>query len=595
MKNNRTNNIVLFFIVFFLFIIHCSYYYPFFADDSLISLRYVQRFIEGKGLTWNDGENVEGYSNFLWVIAISVLGKAGVDLIVATRLLGLFCATLIIGFIILLTRKSKLSSKWIGLIFLVGTASFPIWTIGGLEQPFVILLLLINIISVFRMIDLPLDRKFIVTLALSNALLAINRPDGILFTAISVFFLAYSYYLSNNLRFLRNLLLPTILPIIFYLGLLGFRYSYYGELVPNTALIKAKFSLHHLKGGFFYLVKFIISTNIFFLLAVYLLYKMIFIKKDVKMLYLGIIAVAWTLYIISVGGDIFPGFRHLEILVLIISLILIKGLDDGIIKFNFIKSRISKWIFINLLLISYIVFQSFLGYNHAAKKERWEFTGMEAGTILKNSFPEKTLVGVTEAGSIPYTSQLPTIDMLGLNDHYLPRHPPKNFGNGMLAHELGDANYILNIRKPDILLFNMGANGSMYHFAHQMFESEKFQNTYIAVCLSYPNTDYPFTIFLNKYGENIGIVYDEHLIKIPYYLISKNSGLTVRDLKIRPSILKSEKITLKNPRNKKWKLIENQNYKGEITYNPELITLEITPSRETLASDLVLIEDLSSK
>ena len=52
---------------------HASYYYPFISDDSLISLRYAQRLVEGKGLTWTAGHPVEGYSNLLWVLLNALL------------------------------------------------------------------------------------------------------------------------------------------------------------------------------------------------------------------------------------------------------------------------------------------------------------------------------------------------------------------------------------------------------------------------------------------------------------------------------------------------------------------------------------------
>src|SRR5262245_36057654 len=52
---------------------NASYYYPFLADDALISLRYVQRFLHGLGLTWTDGRPVEGYSNFLWMMLAAAL------------------------------------------------------------------------------------------------------------------------------------------------------------------------------------------------------------------------------------------------------------------------------------------------------------------------------------------------------------------------------------------------------------------------------------------------------------------------------------------------------------------------------------------
>jgi hypothetical protein len=58
------------------------------ADDALISLRYARRFLDGRGLTWNDGEWVEGYSNLGWILLTSLLGRTGLDLILVVRILG---------------------------------------------------------------------------------------------------------------------------------------------------------------------------------------------------------------------------------------------------------------------------------------------------------------------------------------------------------------------------------------------------------------------------------------------------------------------------------------------------------------------------
>ena len=51
----------------------CTYYYPFFSDDAFISLRYAERLVEGHGLTWSDGDRVEGYSDLLWVLLLALV------------------------------------------------------------------------------------------------------------------------------------------------------------------------------------------------------------------------------------------------------------------------------------------------------------------------------------------------------------------------------------------------------------------------------------------------------------------------------------------------------------------------------------------
>src|SRR4051812_5043075 len=81
-------------------LLHIAHFYPYVVDDAFISLRYAERFIHGQGLTWNDGERVEGYSNLLWILLVSGLGVLGMDLVDATLLLGILCslATLLVIF-----------------------------------------------------------------------------------------------------------------------------------------------------------------------------------------------------------------------------------------------------------------------------------------------------------------------------------------------------------------------------------------------------------------------------------------------------------------------------------------------------------------
>jgi hypothetical protein len=70
-------------------VVHARRYLPFFSDDAFISLRYARRFLDGDGLTWTEGDRVEGYSNLLWILLCSGIGFLGSGLIAAARGLGL--------------------------------------------------------------------------------------------------------------------------------------------------------------------------------------------------------------------------------------------------------------------------------------------------------------------------------------------------------------------------------------------------------------------------------------------------------------------------------------------------------------------------
>ena len=58
-------------------VIFCCFvnYSWFICDDAFISFRYVRNFIDGYGLAFNEGEFVEGYSNFLWVLELAAIWK----------------------------------------------------------------------------------------------------------------------------------------------------------------------------------------------------------------------------------------------------------------------------------------------------------------------------------------------------------------------------------------------------------------------------------------------------------------------------------------------------------------------------------------
>jgi hypothetical protein len=74
-------------------LLHAWYYYPFVADDSFISYRYIDRFLEGKGLTWNDDKPVEGYSNLLWVLLLALIQKVThAELWIIAMVVGLACS-----------------------------------------------------------------------------------------------------------------------------------------------------------------------------------------------------------------------------------------------------------------------------------------------------------------------------------------------------------------------------------------------------------------------------------------------------------------------------------------------------------------------
>jgi hypothetical protein len=68
-------------------------------DDAYITFRYARHLAEGYGLgAWNrTGEPVEGYSSLLWTLLLAGAARLGVDIRLASKVLGAAAALVVIA------------------------------------------------------------------------------------------------------------------------------------------------------------------------------------------------------------------------------------------------------------------------------------------------------------------------------------------------------------------------------------------------------------------------------------------------------------------------------------------------------------------
>ena len=462
---------------------HALRYYPFISDDALISLRYSDRLVAGDGLTWTDGERVEGYSNLLWVLACALLGALGLDLIDATRLLGLLGMGSAIVAIIHLYKPDSLASTppcAVATMAMGLSGTIAVWTIGGLEQPFVVGLLAWAIVCLVRLVERGYRQlSLAVWSGLLLGLLCWTRPDGPIF--VVTFFLVL--LLVARLR--RKAWLPACIvagiPLGFFSMQLGFRLIYYGDWVPNTAHIKAEFSPRRLSEGLQYVRGALAEHGGLTIMALCAMAVRGFVGEQRwrVLLYTSLLLV-WLLYLALIGGDIFPAYRHLAAPVLLMALLT----TDLLWSLSRLPRRWPVW----AATVIALPLLAFLGWkqisdskqNERAIKERWEWAAEDVGQALHTAFGEQqALIAVDSAGCIPYFSRLPSVDMLGLNDRYLATHPPPNFGKGKLGHEMGDGDYVLG-REPDLVLFRLpyGKKKPGFLSGKQMVKDARFKKHY---------------------------------------------------------------------------------------------------------------------
>lgn len=416
----------------------------FLSDDAFISFRYADNLAEGLGLVWNDGERVEGYTNFLWVLLISAGIKAGIAPESLSAAIGVLSGLLLLfsvaRFAAKYFRSGPFLSYLVSLPFLL-SRSFTAWCTSGLETMFFTLVL-------FTAFTLLIEARqensrLLAFSALFFAVAALTRPEGLLFAAVAFFFVVWDIFRKKTA--LKAALLSCLPFFVLVGGHFFWRYHYYGFILPNT--FHAKVAGIWLEQALRYLSLFNSDyLAVFFLpfFAAPLLFK----RDYISALFFSIVAF-YLVYIFYVGGDRFE-FRFLVVvmpyfyLLIFYCLLLLARIKTGSPAIRGFAQAVSAGVFAALLFCTHSG-----SANPAAKKERFGVASIQGirnyaerrsqeGKFLRSLverklLPADTVICVGGAGALPYYSKLPTVDRRGLSDLHIARLPIEK--RGIIAHE----------------------------------------------------------------------------------------------------------------------------------------------------------------
>lgn len=491
--------------------LHAAHYLPFIADDALISLRYAQRLLDGQGLTWTAGAPVEGYSNLLWILAVSGLGGLGVDLIDAARILG--CLGMAAVPVALAWGLRTSAGVVVGGLFFALAGPVAVWAIGGLEQPFVAAGLAWTLALWARAGPQPSPRAALIA-GLPLVVVCLSRPDGPLFTAVLASFLVW----GRAWRAAAAFVVPTAVAVA---GQLVFRLVYYGEWVPNTARLKAADSrlgegLTWMGQGLLPLTPLLLCAGV----GLWVAWR----RGTQRHLVIPALATAlvWGLYVAAIGGDIFPAGRHL---VALVTLLIFPAAVGFACVFEGLRPsrRILVGALTGVLLGGYGWAQLTDDQNRRALAERWEWDGEVIGHLLQAAFGDRDpYLAVTAAGCVPYFSGLRALDMQGLNDAHIARQPP--VAGFMIAHDHGDGAYVLDLA-PDLLIFG-GARGGPPKFVsgNQMRTLPRFQTGYQQVHLEGFDPHHAVSEPWIRLDGKLGLEVTADTVRVPGYLFAGTVG-----------------------------------------------------------------------
>ncbi len=437
--------------------------WPFFSDDAFISLRYSERLLAGEGLTWTDGERVEGYSNLLWVLLCAGLGGLGLDLVTAARLLGGAATALGMLALARALRPHDLRSTLVAALAPLVAASTQVvqaWTFSGLEGPLVFCLLALGFGALVRAIDAEPDvalwpRAVLLRASVPFALACWTRPDSPLWVAATAAGLALATYGGLAVR-ARSVVAFAALPFAAFVAQMAFRLAYHGDVVPNTAHVKADFDPNTFGAGLRYVTAALGAHPGLALVATTAVLAGLAHAPGRRLgLMLALPLLAWTVYLAAIGGDHFPGRRLLHGALAPLALALAVPRRE--------RPQQAVGLAIVVLLAGSWNTQAARTDAQTAelRGETWEWRGKVVGEALQRAFGEQQpRLAVDAAGAVPFYSRLPALDLLGLCDRTIARTPVPAWVATMRpeiprppGHLKGNGRYVMD-QAPDLLLFS---------------------------------------------------------------------------------------------------------------------------------------------
>lgn len=210
-------------------------------DDAFISYRYSKHLALGYGLRWNIAEPpTEGYTNFFLVLCLAPLVKLGFDPLTATRLLSYFAVA---GTFILIfnfgRRHFPFSSPvpWVAASLILMVPETKENCLTGLETSVYSYLLLLTFITGYEAILEPQNPKNILSFSLFSFATFLTRPEGILLYPLV--FVFYFFETRKSKQELQNLFRSVLILVALSIVYFGWKYWYFGSLLPNSFYVKA--------------------------------------------------------------------------------------------------------------------------------------------------------------------------------------------------------------------------------------------------------------------------------------------------------------------------------------------------------------------
>ncbi len=419
-------------------------------DDAFISMRYARHLAEGSGLTFNPGERVEGFTNFLWTLLFASGIRLGMDPIRFAPVLSLLPALLLLVWVHRFgLRRGGLPHPAWALVapFLVAAHPFLLAeSVGGLETTFFVLL---GFIGFERQAAEQAGEARPGSSAAAFALATLVRPEGALLFVLALAGRALS---ARRIDWRATLRHDIAIYALLVLPLVVFRRVYYGDWVPNTFHAKVGWSWAQVARG----ARYVREWGGAMAPPLVLLLSLAGLRGGGWRIGAALLAAGYTLYVLLIGGDFAPTGRFVLLPIPFVALLV----QSAVARLAASRPHPRRRTAVALAAALVALVWSTAAEWHWMHIRSWPasyrrdlaarlYFGHYLGTML----PPGVTIAVGSIGAIGYASDRPILDTFGLTNVEIGRKQVEWMGHTSAGHEKGDADYVLR-RAPEIIVFD---------------------------------------------------------------------------------------------------------------------------------------------
>jgi hypothetical protein len=516
------------FIYSFSFIVIDGNRYFSLHDDAMISMRYAWNFSHGQGLVWNPGEYVEGYTNPLMTIIMSlptlIFDKSTAVLAVQILGIGLMLGNAYVTMLIAdhigedRSQHHRLLLRIISFFCVLYYYPLAYWTLMGMETGLLALFLLLGVLSALGYVRNQNPAGLLLMSVFLGAAY-LTRPDSLIPGLVVFFFVLHeTYKLKLRGEATARVFGAAAFYLLVILGHELFRWVYYGELVPNTYTLKITGIpvVERIANGLVFITPFLKWTAPVFAVIVADL-ALNFRKKK---LILFSLALTLVFYQVWTGGDHWPLWR---IIVPAMPLVLTLFVHGMLVFVDFLlttpayrayEARFHKgpaallryvphMLACLLIALGLVFANTTLGSSIIAprKEESYRFQvtklqyllsktakhEVDRALAIKMLTGERATIGVFSAGSIPYYSGRRAVDCLGKSDKFIARLEPDLTSTvewsltGVLppGHNKYDLNYSIKHLRPTYVEGFIWGRQDLFDWVRKNYVKVKYNDIYL--------------------------------------------------------------------------------------------------------------------